>query len=1041
MPAHAHAQATLNVDAWSARLLAALEEGEVLVVCRTSASQREVLRRLASAATGGRQGWAGLHVSSLAGYVASLLPQKLVHEAEDAAQSLPDAHPWAGLLSQRPGLRAELGEVVEQAREAEAAGLDIASLRPELWSLARSDWHRSGRAEALATLLQGPRPQLKVFSLGYAGRVSPLDAALLRWLDAHPLETSTPDVTLARLDAVEAPDVVAEAREVVRRAKDASGQVLVLVADVATQERLRAALERNGLPVADDGASPLHRHSLAAALEPLLPVFVDPGHALIEAMDLERLLTEPVLSRRPPKGVELEAIDGLDKLRASVRHVRDLVLGCRRARGTLAQWQQALEAAEAAAFEKWRDAEENKESHARRLASARVVVAQVKMLARHASRAGTLENVADFLEAIDLADWQDRLGRAVVRTLQNEHASPAEARAFNEALQRTVSSGRIDHGVQVLSYGAYDGREASLVVLTGVHSKGLVASPAPGALLREEDLVTLGLPTAREVVEERLALARWAVSRARAAIAIVTRTDASGRAVTAPIDLPLEYVGQPCAPYGLLHDLPDMRDAGAFVENEAPTPESAQVDAEWARSGARFVDTPRWEVGDEPVTLLDHLGGTDTHFPARLAPWLGESGARPDGADALPDGSRLSPSKMEAFTQCLYRAYLQQVLRVEEREEPIDDLDQREVGTAVHGALESLQGVKLLTPETRLQTVRAKVLAGLTGKTAEQMEQIVAQRPGGTSSEALTVARQSLARRWDAHLGGYLQQRIVSPEEGAAARRKSALKHLKSEPAAQAFLAAFEGVLAAGPFKDLKGNVFRALEASEGERSAFLASEELTKKLSGKATTQVHGVLKEAPALLEALCARTRELLAHVDFNDDGDIEVVESEKAVGNREEPIVVPLGASTVRLSGRIDAIARRRGAGGDLEEHTVIDFKTGRMPPKPADLVESLLKPQLAVYALALEAGTPPVSVEALEIDQVTTSTQVNATFGEPEKAHARSTLGDLLAMARRGRFPLVPHPRGCPHLTAGYCDYAEICRLRPGASLEPEREED
>lgn len=1034
MPAHAHA--SLNADIWSARLLDALEEGEVLVVCRTSASQREVLRRLASSS--GRKGWAGLHVSSLAGYVASLLPQKLVYEADDPAQTLPDAHPWAPLLAHRPGLRAELGGVIEQAREAQAAGRDLSSLRPELLSLVRSDWRRTDRA--VEALLKRPPPKLKVFSVGYTGMIPPLDEALLRWLDASPLEPSQPGDPLARLDAVQAPDVIAEAREVVRRAKDATGQVLVLVADVATQERLRAALERNGLPVADDGASPLHRHSLAAALEPLLPVFVDPADATIEASDLERLLTEPVLPRKPPKH-GIEDVEGIEEPRASVRQVRDLILGCRRVRGTLARWQADLERAETSALEKWRDATEHREPLARRLVTARVVVAQVKALTEHANGQGTLADVARFLKDLGFPHFQDRLGHAVVRTLMNEHASPAHPRAFADALAHTVGSGRIDRGVQLLSYGAYDGRESSLLLLTGVHSKGLIAAPAPSPFLRDQDLAVLGLPTAAQVVEDKLARARWAVSRASTAWAIVTRTDASGRAVTPPVDLPLTYDADSPTSYGLSLPLPDLLDARVFEQDAPPNTDSLQVDAEWARAGARFTDTPAAEKSEEEaITLLDHLADVDARFPERLKPWLGETGQRADGTDALPDGSRVSASKMEAFTQCLYRAYLQQVLRVEERDEPVEDLDVREIGIAVHGVLEEMRGVKLLTPSASLASVRKKTLRKMEGKTATKVEEVVALREVASESEALKVARQSLAGRWEAHLGGYVDTRIEALEDVLQGQRKKALKQLEGTPSFQEAMDALAAGLAKSPAVQLRKNLVAALIRTGGVFKA-LSADELGSELAAKNQQVVASALKDADTrkLLRALCDEARELLADLDFAQDGDLEVVAIEKEIGRRDAPLTVPLEGATLKLHGRIDALARRQGEEGSAEAHRVIDFKTGRRPPKPEELVASLLKPQLALYGLALEAEDPPLTIDSLEIDQVGVSKRTLAPFTEAEKEHARRTFGGLLALGRQGRFPLAPHPDGCPHLGRAYCDYQEICRLR--AATGPDTEEE
>ena len=94
-------------------------------------------------------------------------------------------------------------------------------------------------------------------------------------------------------------------------------------------------------------------------------------------------------------------------------------------------------------------------------------------LAEHA-RGGHLRDVERFLSALKLSDPEDdRLGDAVLGALAREGFRPATENDLDDALAGGVSRGRIDRGVVILPYESYDGRDADLTLLAGVHEKGL----------------------------------------------------------------------------------------------------------------------------------------------------------------------------------------------------------------------------------------------------------------------------------------------------------------------------------------------------------------------------------------------------------------------------------------------------------------------------------------------------------------------------------------------------------------------------------------
>jgi len=113
-----------------------------------------------------------------------------------------------------------------------------------------------------------------------------------------------------------------------------------------------------------------------------------------------------------------------------------------------------------------------------------------------------------------------------------------------------------------------------------------------------------------------------------------------------------------------------------------------------------------------------------------------------------------------------------------------------------------------------------------------------------------------------------------------------------------------------------------------------------------------------------------------------------------------------------------------------------------------VVASVIEPQLALYSLALEAMKPidpdhraPVRVTAAELDYLCDKA-VSVWVDERQRKHWRKVLGAVLDHAREGLFLSLPHPDGCRCWRHGvpFCDFTEVCRLRPGFRIEAGEEE-
>ncbi len=1047
-------------QAWLGPLAAALSADEpLLILCRTAASSRAVYRFLAEvSAGGGRKGYPSVRVTTPAALMGEAAPGRLrAMTAEEALEELPESHPWRARFEGRAGLRRMLRGHMVRVHEAALAGVPVEKLRPEIRSLLKAGWAAPSYLEGARRLLARP-PQERCLAVGFPpreleGMVAPLVRALLRSLNAQDVEAGAP--ATGRLPACKVPDVAAEARAVVREAVTAlaaNRRVLVLVANSDTEERVRAALARNGIPAADDAGEPLRRHALASIARPLLPLFFSRGAEPVEAEYLLRVLTDPVLARTAPAA---DSQTPRPKLRASVRHLRDMIVSCRRSRATLAEWQGAVDAIVQDAVAAVGEADDDRRAGGeRRLESAQVLQSRLAEMSRHAGGAGTLGDLRSFLAGVGLADPEnDRLGHAILRALGASYYRPATEDAYDEALSGAVGSGRIDRGVEILSYDAYDGRPAGMLLLTDLHNKGISRAPAPDPILTVEELAFVGVPPAVDRVRERIGVARWAASRASSSLALVAATDNSGRAVSPPLELALGPVRDDSqASYGFGFDLPERRDCRAFAEGKgAPTALAIQIDVEWARQGAWFDKPILVPAAEKKDSIVEYLAHDLPRISADLLPWLGQPQAYPESKHGLPDGFVLSASRCAGFTQCLWKAFCQSVLRLRAPEEIEEDLSAAEVGQSIHATMkQALVGVSLLVPEKKLEKTREDVRQRFQVAVGPAMD----DNAPGLSSQALTLSRKGLAARWGQFFGSYLERRVREVEEAASGLRKGRVKILKESSVVMAVVDALAPNLAKSPRKDLARAVLETVTEVGSDVDAFLASPGLTATMAKKHKPIIEASLrdKKTRTLVEALCDEAGARLVDASYEGSGDLIVVAGEHPFGeitDKSEPMSLKLGRGLIPVRGSIDLVLLHRGAdGGKGTAYQIVDFKTGKTGKSASLAATSVVEPQLALYALALEAMPPidrkhpgPVRVTAAELDYLRDNV-AQVWVDEPQRKHWRTVLGAVLDHARDGFYPPLPHPDGCPMsaVYSAFCDFSEICRQRAGFRSDAGEEE-
>ncbi|MGB0640868.1 MAG: PD-(D/E)XK nuclease family protein, partial [Myxococcota bacterium] len=671
------------------------ERQPTLVLCASEATRQQVMRVLLAS----RSSWAGLRVQTLTS-AARTLASKSLHP-DEKLEAIPEDHLWSERLSARPLLSQQLAEHVGVLHRMRAVGLSIDGICKPLRSLVDANWAVPDDVSGWAALLNTKGP---IIGVGFAGgdvgsgcgRLGALEAHVLDVLGVGRIETCGVDA----IDAVKVTDVSSEARSAAVLLQDCADG-LVLVADAETGQRVAATLRRNGMAVAEDGAVALNNHALVNLLRRLLPSVESQGEEPISAKDLIEYLTHPALSRRAiARGSDAQEEQEEARVeRSAVRDVRTLLRGTRRYHATVAEWVALVDAQLPQAQQDAAKAtdEDIKARKLRYVGTIKIVQGHLQALLTQASR-GTLGGLATLISKRRLSNPSDRLGYAIQGALRSRSSSLANRENLDLALSGATSGTRVGDGVTVLRYEEYDGRAAERLVLLDVHHKGLGKAPTVSPLLKETDYGCMGLPTPTQAVDERMALAQWAASRAATTHAVVTHADATGRRVVPPVQLSLHWkdaasvLGDNPSRYGHALSLPEAEQRATLVSSASGTQHSVarakQIAVEWVRAGFREQGMVLPKKIDEPETLLDYIDLYDVR-PEALRPFMGQTGAAIDSSDGLPTDFRMSATRLETFTNCMYVAWVESVLKIREPDTLDEDVNARELGTATHAVLES----------------------------------------------------------------------------------------------------------------------------------------------------------------------------------------------------------------------------------------------------------------------------------------------------------------------------------------------------------------
>ncbi len=1120
LPSGTRVADTIRAMRWTDSLLPATSAGrDVLVVARSTATARAIQLELARLGRDGA-GWPGLRIATVAGLLGEASPGDLLPRSDrGASNELPPEHPWAAQLADRPLLRDRLAAWLDKAHALVALGQPVKLSEP-LAALLAAGWGRGDDTTATQRFLARP-PSGDAFAVGfeggtfsYAGRLGRLERAIVSKLGARVLAPhgSPSDARGgAKIPCWRVADVHAEARAAAMVARGAR-DVLVLVADDTTADRVRATLSRNGIAAADDDGASVAHHALAAAIRPLVPVFESKGDAALDVEDLERLLASPVVRRRPrlappaklaspvEEPAEDEDEDAADAAapeataeapRLSRKRLRDILVATRRRRLPVKDWVARLDVVEA----KWTEDEakdakrptprgdHTAEGRALSIASKRATLGLLRdtLVALHsAAQEGTLGALGTFARKLGpRLGWADAAGTIVVDSLRRAGHQSVTVAAFDEALASNVGVGALHEGARLVSYDAYDGRSAQTLVLCDVHDAGVGRVPSPNPFLSDDDLRELGLATGADAVRERLDLARWAArivgESGGRVVAIASGADASGRAVSLPVDLANELeitldaraanhgftLATPAGSEQEATPLPELHDLGVYVAGAAGRNDvTVQIDAEWVRTGAvvgakvaeKQSSAAEPKVPAPAERSLPELLKDSRPAPDALAPFLGLAGE--DGA--LAEDFVLSASRLEKLTQCLYKGFAAHVLRLKERDDVTEEADARQRGTDVHEFMEkALVEHQLTVPAARIAEARAELAAALAKQTRASAE------PDTASDDALATAQRGSSERQAKHWGVWVENRVQTDEEVRKAALALFWKNVSRTELARAVAALSPNDFVPGTRDRVEAGLKALLIAHRGDSARMLAEPQILidelpaspakggRKNPKRAAVEARLDTPEAREAIATLGTLFEERVNRLHPNGDGD-DLVESAEVpiAADPGAGTTISLGALTSPASGSIDALVRHRGPGPETSGYIVLDHKTGSKPSQSAALT-SLVSPQLAFYALAAQQGLarpkgepapPKLPVLAVMVDATSKADETPARwpFGEAEARRAHEVFGEVLQLARAGTFPLAPHPLGCPLEKAGYCDYAELCRYRERAhEIAPE----
>ena len=697
--------------------------------------------------------------------------------------------------------------------------------------------------------------------------------------------------------------------------------------------------------------------------------------------------------------------------------------------------------------------------------------------------------IRSFLVAcrVDIAD--DPLARAILAALGRRADWDASPAHVAHALRGSVDPGVLTEGVAVMTYADWDGRPARQVLLLDVHDKGIARRPAPDPLLEDRDLEALGAPTGTASVMHQLVQARRAAASAETVLAIVSERDADGREVVPPIRLDRIPVIDPLhvPSYGMmLEGLPESRAIGGLVRGlgrpERPThPDpvlshlAIQATTEWYRDGRGPRDLSALPPSPprRTATLEDWLSA-EPEAPDWVLPYVGHAAEVP--AAWCPPGPHAATGLLTDTTHCLYRAFSSHVLDLKPLAAVTEDLDPKEVGQAVHDALQrASRGVRWRAEDDERDQAMDQLVVSLTRETRLAFDQAVERF--GALSEARDASARGRLGRWNRHWPTFAASRLGrAPDLQRDKQRNEFVSQVREHPA---FVEAVRTIRRISPAAEQVTDwiiVRWLLEVLATPAQAFLQLSPDIQRSAGSHRQLPYSMVVDIPDIVEhpdvdALRVVHRNLhwrrtarespviavAAEVPFGLDHAeaAMVMDAEgKPIGEMAlGPVHLPLGRETIPVRGRIDRIMVMDTPHGTLLEIT--DYKTGRPPPgwKFRQVLHQLSDPQLLVYALVLqqirERPDVPEPFRGARIAAVSWD-HVRNTFQEPERrwrlevpdtdllvdtvvlARAQQALGRLVDRGRAGRWTLRPRAEACPSIASyghNHCPFAGACRLR------------
>ena len=1074
--------------------------GRALVLCRSGSVRRGVLARLKSE----ENGWIGVEVVSLKASVAQQTPNIVAPMGAAIVAggvndgALPAEHPWAATLLHRRKLRGELRQIVERARALQtiADGLPQNLAQSLIGQLVAANWgdnvmHR-GWSRLLARIKKQPH---SVIACGFdpnpnfthCGRVDAVARALL---NAVPQENycsladdggwEPPGAVDVNRRTIHVSDVSAEARIAAKHVGNAleenpKARILVLCSHEDTAGRLSATLVRNGITVARRHSTSLSQHGLASVCRDLLPIFATNCAQSVLRKTIEKMLSSPMLVRSIPandEGVQQYLGDLAihlpqnDRCRVSLRHLRQMLNFARRSSATPAEWQAVIQNWTATMRERALDPinQEYVESNTRRVVSGLVAGQKLQLLIQHAG-VGTFGALADLLTEYGVFDAKSNAAQAIRAELRRFGIRVMNHDDLAQILDATVDSGELSVGVTVMPYHEYDYRASDLVVLLDLHSKGITKPPMADAFLQDAVLLTaFGRPNPEQEVRERVLLFRAATARAKDSVYIVSHRGGDGKAVVPPMELGL--IGEVAVfDHGLR--IEQLRENTSRVDFSTRNPAhdqtwcDQQIDAEWVRSGQRMEGTPAVTNLDAKTSSLADYMETDSR-PDDIKQFLGQAGAALGiniNEHGLPPNLVLSSSSIEQFTGCMYRGFAARILRLKEDKERTEDLDSDELGTALHAAIEAGivdnngNGICFVVPDAEVIQKRTDFVK----RASERFTQAV---PAAAADGLAVIARQHLVERWNRHWDRFadrilkysqaLNDRKAKIEKVMGATNEQLRQGIVSVFAPninqQSKLRIWKAILGAlsnnpqCPTLDAPGINFFNEVYIERQRGVEVAKDADLENLTDSQDNFINA-LGNNPSdngLRVAVENFINQWIAPP--NPAGDHKVLASEAKFGFN-EAVTFELGdAGALNVRGKIDAIVKL--PNGALE---ILDFKSGASKVDHDAALKSLLKPQLPLYALAVNARNienpdlpEGANVTAATIDRIKElkDFQSKISLSIPDEDISLdqfpARLGAVLAPGvNNGDFALRPHPHSCPLLKDrdAYCDFQAVCRLR------------